>query len=194
LSKSDAVFSTVNSQKPSEHSVSGAAARVQLRLFSQLDLNAILEIQNASKAIAAWRGRDFERLAADPRGMILVAESEARMLPEIVGFSAFFRIDRESELWHIAVRPGRRRQGVGRALLREACRRLSELGVHRLFLEVRESNLPAVELYYSFGFKLLGRRKDYYLNPKEDALVLVYKLVQPVPQQGPEVGPPARIY
>jgi [ribosomal protein S18]-alanine N-acetyltransferase len=181
LSKSDAVFSTANSPKHPEQSLSGAAGRVQLRLFSQDDLNAILEIHNASKPIAAWRGRDYEQLAADPRGMILVAESEARMLPEIVGFSAFYRMDRESELWNIAVEPGHRRQGIARALLREACRRLSDLGVHRLFLEVRESNLPAVELYRAFGFDLLGRRKDYYLNPKEDALVLVHKLVQPGP-------------
>ena len=158
-----------------------AAARVQLRLFSQDDLNAILDIQNASRAMAAWRGRDYEQLAADPRGMILVAESEARMLPEIVGFLATYRIDRESELWNIAVEPRHRRKGVARALLREACRRLSESGVHRLFLEVRESNLPAVELYRAFGFALLGRRKDYYLNPKEDALVLVHRLVQPGP-------------
>lgn len=141
-------------------------------------MNAILEIQNASRPIAAWRRRDFEQMATDPRGMILVAESEARLLTEIVGFIAMYRIDRESELWSIAVETGRRRQGVGRALLREACRRLSEAGVQRLFLEVRESNLPAVELYHSFGFELLGRRKDYYVNPKEDALVLVYELVQ----------------
>jgi [ribosomal protein S18]-alanine N-acetyltransferase len=181
LSKSDAVFSPTNSQKPPEPSVFDAEARVHLRLFSLDDLNAILEIQNASQAIAAWRGRDYEQLAAGPRGMILVAESEARMLPEIVGFSAFYRMDRESELWNIAVRPGYRRKGVARALLREACRRLSEWDVHRLFLEVRESNRPAVELYRAFGFALLGRRKDYYLNPKEDALVLVHKLVQPGP-------------
>jgi [ribosomal protein S18]-alanine N-acetyltransferase len=181
LSKSDAVFSPDNSQKPAGPSVFDAAARVHLRLFTQDDLSAILEIQNASKAIAAWRGRDYEQLAANPRGMILVAESEARLLPEIVGFSAFYQMERESELWNIAVEPGHRRQGIARALLGEARRRLSGSGVHRLFLEVRESNLPAVELYRSFGFALLGRRKDYYLTPKEDALVLVYKLVQPAP-------------
>jgi ribosomal-protein-alanine N-acetyltransferase len=181
LSKSDAVFSPDSSLKPPEPSVFDSEARVHLRLFSQDDLNVILEIQNASKAIAAWRGRDYEGLAADPRGLILVAESKARMVPEIVGFSAFYRIENESELWNIAVEPRHRRKGVARALLREARRRLSESGVHRLFLEVRESNRPAVELYRAFGFALLGRRKDYYLNPKEDALVLVHKLVQPGP-------------
>ncbi|TAM81806.1 MAG: ribosomal-protein-alanine N-acetyltransferase [Acidobacteria bacterium] len=178
MSKSDAAFFPEKPNKPPEPQVFDPAAKVHLRLFSRDDLDAVLGIQNASRTIARWRRRDFEQMAVDPRGMILVAESEARMLPEIVGFAALYRIDRESELWNIAVEMGHRRQGVGRALLRESCIRLSEAGVHRLFLEVRESNLPAVELYYSFGFELLGRRKDYYLNPREDALVLVYKLVQ----------------
>lgn len=179
MSKSKAVSSPEKHHKTSQPSVFDAPAQVQVRLFRQDDLEAILDIQNAIRTIAAWRGRDYEQLAADPQGMILVAESEARMLPEIVGFSAFHRIERESELWSVAVRPSHRRQGIAQELLREGCRRLAESGVRRIFLEVRESNLPAVEFYYSFGFELLGRRKEYYLNPKEDALVLVYKLVQP---------------
>lgn len=179
MSKSNAASSPGKPRKTSEPPVFDAAAQVQVRQFRQDDLKAILEIQTAIRTIAAWRERDYERLAADPQGMLLVAESDTRMLPEVVGFSAFFRIETESELWNVAVRPLHRRQGIARALLREGCRRLAESGVRRVFLEVRESNLPAVELYYSFGFELLGRRKEYYLNPKEDALVLVYKLVQP---------------
>lgn len=179
MSKSDAISSPEKLRKSSEPSVFDATAKVQVRLFRQDDLEAVLEIQNTIRTIAGWRGRDYERLAADSQGTILVAESEARMLPEIVGFSAFYRIERESELWNVAVRPSHRRQGIARALLREGCRRLAESGVRRVLLEVRESNLPAVELYYSLGFELLGRRKEYYLNPKEDALVLVHNLVQP---------------
>lgn len=179
MSKSNTVSSPEKRRKSSEPSVFDAAAKVQVRRFRQDDLEAVLEIQNTIRTIAGWRGRDYERLAADPQGMILVAESEARMLPEIVGFSAFYRIEEESELWNVAVLQSHRRQGIARALLREGCRRLADSGVRRVLLEVRESNLPAVELYYSLGFELLGRRKEYYLNPKEDALVLVYKLVQP---------------
>jgi ribosomal-protein-alanine N-acetyltransferase len=156
-----------------------ASAEVKIRPFSPDHANDVLKIQNACKGIAAWRARDYEQLATDPRGMILVAEFEDRMLREIAGFSAFYRVDREAELWNVAVAPAHRRRGIARALLREACRRLSESGVDRLFLEVRESNLPATELYRSFGFDSLARRKDYYQNPKEDALVLVHKIVRP---------------
>lgn len=165
-----------NFPRPSWLTVSG---EVKVRLFSLDDLNAILKIQNACKVITGWRARDYEQLAGDPRGMILVAEFEACMPPEILGFSTAYRVDTEAELWNIAVAPAHRRKGIARALLQHNCRRLSDAGAHRLFLEVRESNLPAMELYRSFGFAPLGHRKDYYHNPKEDARVLVRKLEQP---------------
>jgi len=152
-------------------------AEVKIRPFSLGDVNAVLKIQKACKLIAAWRPRDYEQLADDPMGIFLVAEREGRDAPELVGFSVFYRVDTEAELWNIAVAPACRRQGIARALLREACRRLSDAGAQKLFLEVRASNLPAVELYRSLDFAPLARRKNYYQNPSEDALVLVCKLV-----------------
>lgn len=148
-------------------------------MYSPADLKAVLKIYGASKGVGSWRARDYEQLAADPRGTILVAEPEERALPAVLGFLAFYRLDGEAELWTLGVAPEHRRQGIARALLQETCRRLSGAGIYRLFLEVRESNLPAVELYRSFGFVSQARRKDYYQNPKEDALVLVYRIIGP---------------
>ena len=178
MRKSESLFIPGMPGKSPNHSAFNAPGEVQVRMFSKDDLNAILEIQNACKGIAAWRTHEYEQLAADPRGMLLVAVCEDRMLPEIVGFSAFYRVDGEAELWNIAVAPAHRRRGIARALLDEAFRRLVDAGAHRVFLEVRESNLAAVELYHSLGFVPLSRRKDYYQHPKEDALILVHKLAQ----------------
>ncbi len=156
--------------------MSDVSTIVKIRLFSRDDLNAVLEIQNACKLAAAWPAREYEHLTADPRGMILVAELEDQIPAMLLGFSVFYRLGEEAELWNIAVAPRFRRQGVAKLLLRDACRRLSDDGVRRIFLEVRGSNTPAMELYHSLGFTLLARRKDYYYNPREDALVLVSKL------------------
>jgi [ribosomal protein S18]-alanine N-acetyltransferase len=178
LREPDAVFHRRRVQNPARTSMLTDSAQVQIRPFSPGDMDSVLKIQNACKGIVAWRARDYEQLSGDPRGMFLVAESEGRISAEIVGFSASYRIETEAELWNIGVEPTHRRRGVARALLGEVCQRLSEAGVRRLFLEVRESNLPAVELYCSFGFAPLARRKDYYQNPREDALLLVLKLFE----------------
>jgi ribosomal-protein-alanine N-acetyltransferase len=92
--------------------------------------------------------------------------------PTIVGFAAFHRVMDEAELRNMAVVPAYQRQGVGRELLAEGRRRLLEQGVRQIYLEVRASNEPALRLYYSAGFGLHSRRRDYYINPREDGLVL----------------------
>lgn len=154
----------------------GTSTIVKIRRFSRDDLNTVLEIQNACKLVAAWSADEYERLARDPRGMILVAELEGRIPATVLGFSVFYHLGEEAELWNIAVAPRFRRQGIAKAFLQEAFRRLSDSGAKKLFLEVRCSNASALELYHSFGFKLVARRKDYYCNPREDALVLVRML------------------
>ena len=77
----------------------------------------------------------------------------------------------ESDMMNLAVRPDYRRQGVGRALVE---RLLWELGEenHCLTLEARASNAAAIALYEGLGFRQVGRRPKYYLNPPEDALIL----------------------
>lgn len=165
-----------NALKPS---MIGTSTTVKIRRFLRNDLNAVLEIQNVCKPVTLWAPQDYRRVASDPRGMILVAELEGQMPVKLLGFSVFYHLGDEAELWSIAVAPPFRRQGIAKSFLREACRRLSEAGAKRLFLEVRGSNTPALELYHSIGFTLLARRKDYYSNPREDALVMIKKLIIP---------------
>lgn len=119
------------------------------------------------------------QLAKDTGGMLLVAEFEGQILPGVLGFSAFHWVDTEAELRNIAVAPAYRRQGIATALLEDGSRRLYAASVKKLFLEVRESNLPAIQLYRSLGFTAQSRRKDYYRNPSEDALVLVRQIMPP---------------
>lgn len=149
---------------------------MKLRLFSKQDLNSILDIQAAAEHAAGWRPSDYERLADDPAGMVLVAVVESEGCSKLLGFAAFRRLGREAELWNIAVRPDQQRHGVGKALLVDGCRRLLEAGAERVFLEVRAANTGALEFYRLAGFNLQGRRKDYYRDPQDDAMVLALEL------------------
>ena len=73
---------------------------------------------------------------------------------------------------NVAVAPEFRRQGIASALLSALAARLAVQGIRSLTLEVRVSNAAARALYAAFGFAEIGRRKNYSLEPKEDALIL----------------------
>jgi [ribosomal protein S18]-alanine N-acetyltransferase len=145
---------------------------LNIRLFSREDLTAVLAIQAKCPQAASWNEQDYIRLAESPAGMILIAEQEATAPPKLLGFAAYHWVLDEAELRNIAVDPAHQRQGLGRALLEEATRRLLAAGVKRIYLEVRASNQPALGLYFSLGFRTLSVRKEYYRSPVEDAIVL----------------------
>ena len=94
---------------------------------------------------------------------------------ELLGWTCLLLATDEAELLKIAVAPTRRRQGIGRALVADAAAGAIQAGARRLFLEVRERNQAARALYASAGFTETGRRKGYYHQPPDDALVLEKK-------------------
>ncbi|MBM3764401.1 MAG: GNAT family N-acetyltransferase [Acidobacteria bacterium] len=110
----------------------------------------------------ADRGAVNWPLANEP---FLVYEREGRILGHVVFHDVF---DNEYELLYIEVDAAARRQGIARALI-------SALPAGRIFLEVRESNTAARELYKRAGFVETGRRKLYYRDPPEDGIVMELK-------------------
>ena len=78
----------------------------------------------------------------------------------------------ESDIMNVAVHPDYRRQGIAESLINKLVGDLKARGSHALMLEVRASNNPAIALYEKLGFSQVGCRKNYYRNPKEDALIL----------------------
>ena len=78
----------------------------------------------------------------------------------------------ETDMMNIAVDPNYRRQGIAAALVEELVRQLKAKGNYCLTLEVRASNDAAIKLYEKLGFSQIGRRPNYYRDPKEDALIL----------------------
>ena len=104
----------------------------------------------------------------NPLSLWLIAEEEGTVL----GYVGSQTVLDETDMMNIAVQPECRRRGIAAALIGELVNQLREHGSHVLRLEVRESNVPAIALYESMGFTQLGLRKNYYRNPKENALIL----------------------
>ena len=90
----------------------------------------------------------------------------------VVGYVGSQTVIDESDMMNLAVHPDYRRQGIGEALVDALAERLRSKGSKTLTLEVRDSNAPAIALYEKLGFASVGRRPNYYRNPKEDARIL----------------------
>ena len=90
----------------------------------------------------------------------------------VVGYVGSQSVLGETDMMNIAVAPDCRRQGIAEKLVTELISRLRQKGNHSLMLEVRVSNTSARQLYAKLGFEQVGLRKNYYRNPKEDAMIL----------------------
>lgn len=95
--------------------------------------------------------------------------------PRVAGYVGSQSVLGESDMMNVAVHPDYRRQGVGKELVTALITCLKEKGNYQLTLEVRASNISAQKLYENLGFVEIGRRKNYYRAPKEDALILQKK-------------------
>lgn len=90
----------------------------------------------------------------------------------LVGYVGIWRVADEAHLTSVTVRLEYRRQGLGSQLVRFILQVSAELGLQRVFLEVRESNLAGQRLYRKLGFQQTGWRKGYYRSTGEDAVVM----------------------
>ncbi len=91
---------------------------------------------------------------------------------QVLGYVGSQTVLDESDMMNLAVDPAFRRRGIARALVCALIEQLRKMGSRCLTLEVRASNESAQALYACLGFVQVGRRKNYYLNPREDALIL----------------------
>jgi ribosomal protein S18 acetylase RimI-like enzyme len=132
-----------------------------IRRGSQEDLAAVAGIQSASPEAAHWKAADY--LAY---GLWVAVDGD-----RVAGFLVSRPLGMgEGELLNLAVEPGFRRNGVGKALVRAF---LAEFP-GGAYLEVRESNATALCLYKSMGFKEVTRRPGYYEFPPEAAIVMKF--------------------
>jgi ribosomal-protein-alanine acetyltransferase len=134
------------------------------------DVDALLSLEQSCDTAAHWPRAEYQRMltAGQAQRIAMVAEREHRVVAFIVARDAAG----EWEIENLVVDAGLRRKGIGSALLWTMIEHARGDGMKRMFLEVRESNAAARKLYQSAGFVEAGRRKSYYQNPAEDALIL----------------------
>ncbi|MCX7973705.1 MAG: ribosomal protein S18-alanine N-acetyltransferase [Candidatus Aminicenantes bacterium] len=145
-----------------------------IRRMEEKDLPAVLAIERASFPNpwheSTFRGEIQNRSISFP--WVIVHESDN----QVVGYVIFWKIGEEVQINNIAIHPNYRRRGLGEWLLRKVISKVKKDGAQFITLEVRQSNLAAQALYSKLGFKLVGRRRFYYSNPIEDALVMMLDL------------------
>lgn len=115
-----------------------------------------------------WSENSIASELCNPLSLWLVAEAAGT----VVGYVGSQTVMDETDMMNIAVHSDCRRQGIAAALVNALVASLQDMGSHSLTLEVRASNAPARALYDMLGFQQVGLRRNYYHNPKEDALIL----------------------
>lgn len=114
-----------------------------------------------------------DRDVADDAASVEATPGQAdRHKREVVGYMGMWIIVDEAHITNIAVHPKARRQQLAELAVRQMMLVARERGAERMTLEVRESNEPAIALYEKLGFKNYGIRKDYYIEPREDAIIM----------------------
>lgn len=145
-------------------------SQIRITIMEERHLPALAEIERACFH-APWSENALREELG--KGLFLVAEDENRTVCGYVGCQTVLD---EGYITNVAVAPSYRRQGIGRQLLQALAERAEESGLAFVTLEVRASNDPAIALYTAAGYEPVGRRRDFYRAPTEDAVLMTWYL------------------
>ena len=148
---------------------------LQIRKMTLEDVPTVLMLDQISFSLP-WPERSFRfELTENIASRCWVAEVDGRIVGMVVGW---LLVD-EMHIATIATHPDYRRQGIASKLLLHTLWKSMDEGALTSFLEVRESNLTAQEMYLKFGYEKTGRRKRYYRDNDEDAILMLLKSLSP---------------
>ncbi len=154
---------------------------IAVREMSPDDVQSITVIERASYSLpwpeTSFLGEIYSRLS-----ITRVAELKGK----IIGYICIRQVSNEAVLMKLTVDSAYRCRGIATMLFNNARNNLQENGCRFLYLEVRESNIAARKMYEKLNFTIIGTRKDYYVDPRENSLVMRLDLL------GFSSSPPAR--
>ena len=144
------------------------AEGVRVRPAEERDLHQVHSIEVIAFG-DPWSLEGFRDTLENPRARMEVADDGNG---GVLGYAVAWYVADEAEIANLAVSPAARRRGIGALLLLRILDAAATFGAGEVFLEVRESNEAALALYAAQGFTVVGRRKQYYRRPAEDALIM----------------------
>jgi ribosomal-protein-alanine acetyltransferase len=159
------------------------ALRMRIRRAIPTDIPALIALEKQAATAAHWSPEQYEAVFSSEgpfRVVLLVEGSSVEDSPiedarvkdaRVQGFIVGRAVSEDWEIENIAVAGAVRHRGLGTRLLEEFIALARARGAQSVFLEVRESNLAARQLYEKYAFVETGRRKRYYCEPEEDAIV-----------------------
>ena len=128
----------------------------------------VAELEKICFGTAAWSEKSIASELNNALSLWIVAVEDEKVL----GYVGSQTVMGETDMMNVAVHPDYRKQGIATGLITELIGALKKRESHCLTLEVRASNEPAKNLYKILDFEEIGIRKNYYRNPREDALIL----------------------
>lgn len=147
---------------------------IKVRHARKEDAKAIwLVAETAYDKGSPWELSQFQELISYENVIHLIAEKpNGEVLALIIASKTMV----EADIYMLAVKKSYQGKGIGKKIFQELIQELKSSDLETIFLEVRESNIAAKSVYEKLGFKKIGRRKDYYIKPKEDALMMKIEL------------------
>lgn len=135
--------------------------------IEQSDSKALAELDRECFSVP-WSEKSFFDEAANPMANYVIAKEDNM----IVGYAGFWQVADEGQITNIAVKKEYRRRKIASSMVDRLIKKAMENELSVLSLEVRKSNNAAVSLYSSRGFKIVGERKNYYVSPVENAVLM----------------------
>ena len=139
-------------------------------IIRPMEIKDIVQVAAIEKEIFSvpWSANSFIEASQNENNIYLVCAQN----DEVTGYCGLWTVLGEGDVTNVAVSKNHRGKGYGRALLKELENRGLVKDVRKYFLEVRQSNIIAFNLYLSLGYKKIGIRKNFYERPSEDAVIM----------------------
>ena len=143
-----------------------------LKVTPEMDLfEKLSTLDKKCIGIDGWSADSFRSEVKKENGIVLCFINDENIIALLSGYFA----EGEGDITSVAVEPEFCRNGLAKQLINEFEDHLPD-STENIFLEVRESNIPAIKLYQKCGFEKLSIRKNFYVNPRENAIVMMKKL------------------